>query len=453
MATPADSTKNISHSTSRSSVGAGIVLVIWATSIICGQLVRLPLFGNPPTGGGVILPSDIANVLVIVYAIVAPLAPDGERVRVRGKAQWALAAITPFLLWSLFVLCIHIGQLSGEEFIVALSYWIRLFTTLALLPSFFVIFQNKNNQKLLRPLILFLVIPLVVLGYIQLIVQPSLHGISGGWDPHNFRMVSTWLDPNFFGIFLVILLPYVVVGNSGKRLGLTLKPQALRRIAAVSIIFPAILLTQSRSTFIAIFVAGTICGILYLLRVRITPIYKKLVILGASLAIACIVLGIMLLGDRASNIFLHDPTVSIRSDAYKTVWRNLVEPNILLGVGYNAYQFAAKDAGVISDFTAHSRAGSDSSVLTLLVTTGIIGTALFFAPIFAAMAFHLRKFLQTNNLYSLCFLFVTLALLMQSQFTNSLLYPHILMVYMLLAAVVSPPSPVRGEGGGEGKSL
>src|SRR3989338_8765829 len=185
MATPVDSTKNISHSTSRSSVAARVVLAIWATSIICGQLVRLPLFGQ----AGGILPSDLANVVVIVYAIGKTLGVNAKTPRVEEialkRARLSFLAITPFLLWSLFILCLQISQISSGAFMVALSYWIRLAATLALLPAFFVIFQNKNNQKLLRPLIIFLVIPLVVLGYLQLFIQPSLQGISGGWDPHN----------------------------------------------------------------------------------------------------------------------------------------------------------------------------------------------------------------------------------------------------------------------------
>ncbi len=453
MATSEDISNNIQAVSPRGSVAVSIVLIIWGSSIIGGQLVRLPLFGQ--SGG--ILPSDIANLLVVIYALLVSFrsasvipAPEPESMLSRlsgsriksGMTTLALLAITPFLVWSLFVLCMHIGQLPREAFVVALSYWIRLAVTLALLPAFLAILQRRNNQQIFRSLTLYMTFSLVVLGYLQILIQPSLQGISGGWDPHNFRMLSTWLDPNFFGIFLVIVLPYVVV----------MSLQSTLLIPCLFII-PAIILTQSRSTFIAVVIAAALCGILYLLRIRIAPVSKNLVLLGASAAVACTMLGVTLLGDRAANAFLHDPTVHIRSDAYKAVWRNLVEPNILIGVGYNTYQFAAKDAGLISDFTAHSRAGSDSSILTLLVTTGIIGTALFFIPILSAVAFHLRKFLQTKNPYSLSFIFATLALLVQSQFTNSLLYPHILMVYIFIAAISSLPSPVLGEGGGEGKGV
>lgn len=419
MATSEDFSKNIQVASPHGSIVAAVVLAIWAVTLITGQLVRLPLFGHPPTGGGGILPSDIANVVVIGYALAL-------KARVTHAKKLSLLSITPFLLWSLFVLLLHIDELPSSALLISLSYWVRLAVTLALLPAFSIIFQHKNNKSLFRPLILFLNISLVMLGALQLLLYPSLQGISGGWDPHMFRMVSTWLDPNFFGAFLAILLPYAVIaaGNSGKR----------RVATAIGLLF-ATLLTQSRSAFIAIFLAAIFCGILYLLQARIAPVIKKLLPIGISIVVVCIAFVVTLLGDRAANLFMHDPTVSIRGDAYKTVWRNLVEPNIFLGIGYNAYQFAAKDAWLIADFSAHSRAGSDSSILTLLVTTGLIGTALFLFPILTAAAFHLRRYLQTQNKYSLCFLFTTIVLLVQSQFTNSLLYPHILMVYMLVAAI------------------
>ncbi len=422
MATPADSTQNLSPRAPRSSLILGSILAIWAVTLVAGQIVRLPLFGQ--SGG--ILPSDVANVLVILYAMWLSFprrresTPSGPPIR-SGMTKLSLCAIVPFLLWSLFVLFLHISELPVSALLISLSYWIRLAVTLALLPSFFGIFQYKNNKNLFRPLILFLGTSLVIIGFLQLIVYPSLQGVAGGWDPHSFRMVATWLDPNFFGAFLAILLPYAICVSSN--------------IVLPMLIAIAILLTQSRSTFISIFVAVMLCGVLYLLHVQIAPAVKRLLPLGIGITVVCIALAMTLLGDRAANFFIDDPTVSMRIDAYKQVWRKLVEPNIFLGVGYNAYQFAAKDAGLISGFAIHSRAGSDSSILTLLVTTGIVGTALFLFPIFIAAAFHLRRFYQTQNKYSLCFLIATIVLLMQSQFTNSLLYPHILMTYMLVAAI------------------
>ncbi len=442
-----NSTQALSDRPSQRSIAIVCIFFIWVAGLMVGQVGRIPVFGQ---SGGLLI-SDFANIVVIVYAYLCYVMPDlirhprRRRFRLGGRNDnkrligISVFAITPFLLWSLFTLLLHYHQLPANSLLVSLAYWLRLVTILALLPAFLYVIPGlaqDPRRKLICLIFSFLVTALVTLGYLQLIIRPSLQGLSGGWDPHNFRMVGTWLDPNFFGAFLAMTLPYVfVVGKSGKRLGLTEKPQALRRLAVGIFIFIAIILTQSRSTFIAILIAVILCGILWLLPARIPPIGKK--IAGVSIFITCllIVMGVMLLGNRGIGTLLHDPTVAVRIAAYKATWRNLVEPNIAIGVGYNAYQFAAKDAGLISDFSLHSRAGSDSSVLTLLVTTGIIGTALFFAPIFIAVTFHVRRFFQAQNYYSLCFLFATIVLLVHSQFTNSLLYPHLLMTYIFLVAI------------------
>lgn len=416
-------TPTTQHISNRPSSGALVrwgILLFWIASLILGQLGRVPLANQ---GGGVLL-SDIANVVVILYAMSFPRTclPAGRR------RESTPVFIAPFLIWSLFILLLHIGSLSGSDLLISLSYWMRLATSLALLPAFFALFSYQDNKKLLKPLMLMLVGALVILGYAQLLIYPSMQSSLSGWDPHIFRMFGTWLDPNFFGAFLAMTLPYILL--------LLRKSRWMAWCVPISILI-AILLTQSRSTFIALLIAIMMCGCIALLRSQLSLVAKRVLALAMILGVASIALGVTVLGDRAENIFLHDPTIALRSDAYTVVWRNLVEPNIFLGVGYNAYQFAAKDAGIIGNFSIHSRAGSDSSILTLLVITGIIGLTLFLAPICIAVAYHVRRFLVGKQLYSLCFVWASVVLLIQSQFTNSLLYSHILMTYIFCFIISS----------------
>lgn len=417
------------HISNRPSSGILIrwgILLFWVVSLILGQLGRFLLANQ---GGGVLL-SDIANVLVILCAVYISLrlvaSPSPTKERATQNIKLSLLFIAPFLFWSLFVLLLHIGSRSGSDLIISLFYWARLATTLALLPAFFALFSYQNNRKLLKPLLLILVGVLVMLGYAQLLIYPSMQGSLNGWDPHIFRMFGTWLDPNFFGVFLAMTLPYAIAFAR-------LRGRVILGFAGVI----AILLTQSRSTFVAMLFAGLVCGLMLLVGKKPSFAIKRSLSVGLIAILGAGLLIVMLLGDRATNIFLHDPTISIRAEAYGVVWRNLVEPNIFLGIGYNAYQFAAKDVGIIGNFSIHSRAGSDSSLLTLIVTTGIIGLTLFLVPICIAVAYHARRFLVGKHLYSLCFVWATCILLIQSQFTNSLLYSHILMTYILCFMISS----------------
>lgn len=415
---------------------------LWAFSLLLGQVGRVPVFGQ---SGGILL-SDVANVLMLTYAIVASFRAPTRNLRLWsrvGGTTWELAVITPFLIWSLFVLLIHSSALSLSEMLVSLSYWLRLFGILALVPAFQLLTRYEEDVRWMKRVVLWLAIALPLVGYLQLFFLPSLVGFAQeGWDPHQGRMVATWLDPNFFGVFLVMILPYAIhlYPLSPDRESLPVRQAGVRvrgilKVCICIWILTAIILTQSRSAVLAMLVA-TACSVpLFFLSARISAYAKRILGAAAILALVCTALMGFLLGDRATSVLLHDPTTTIRIDAYKSVWRNLVEPNTILGVGYNAYQFAAKNAGIIGDFSIHSRAGSDSSILTLLVTTGVVGTAFFFIPIIAGVSLHLWRFLHTRNFLSLCFLFATVTLLVHSQVTNSLLYPHVLMTYILLAAI------------------
>jgi hypothetical protein len=115
-------------------------------------------------------------------------------------------------------------------------------------------------------------------------------------------------------------------------------------------------------------------------------------------------------------------------------WKNALEissDNLFLGIGFNAYRYIQKDYGFLTpdDVSSRSGAGSDSSLLFVLATTGIIGLSLYvsgFMYPFLDSVFSKRK----NRL-----LMVTIisALFLESLFINSLFYPQIMfIVYTLM---------------------
>ncbi len=385
---------------------------VWA-SLIVGQLVRFPL---PGQGGGILV-SDIAT-LVALFTMLC-LASVGRMKFTGRKILLACFAGVPFLLWGFIVLIAQSGSLGFGEVAVALSYWVRLACIFAL---FSVLAALRSEKKRMLEPLSYVYITLLALGYLQRIFFPNLSGAEGGWDPHSARMFGTWLDPNFFGAFLAMFLPFGAQRMHGK--------------AGIFLAVLAILLTQSRSVYIAVCVASILCGALWLSVSSVASIPKRRLVFGGLSIFVLALLGFFLLGDRATKLFVDDPTALLRADAYRATWRYLAEDHIMFGTGYNAYQFAAKQAGLVSDFTIHSRAGSDSSILTLLVTTGVIGTGLCMAPIVFGLFWHAQKWLFVRKISSLWFIWATIVLLVHSQFTNSLLYPHILVPYLMMAALI-----------------
>lgn len=404
---------SVSHIPNRISTISSIGIVSILCGTICvGQLARVPLAQQ----GGGLLVSDIGVGIVLLYGAIAAFlgaVPIGKLIRALRIYCYTVA---PFFMWAFSVLVAHEYALGVHSFFIASLYLIRLCALSLLFPLLCLFVSAKAAQIAF----LWMYGALLALGYAQLAVLPSLVGNINGWDPHIHRMVGTWFDPNFFGACIAMGILPVLYWSRGN-------------IILLAASLGALALTGSRSSWIAVIAAICLTAFVFLLQGSITVYWKKGVYLGLLLGcLSCIGIG-SLFFDRISTFFVHDPTVALRATAYADTWHRLVEPNIVFGVGYNAYQFSAKEAGLIQDFSIHSRAGSDNSVVTLLVTTGIIGTLLFFIPFLCGLYWHGRQWLLYKKSNSLVFIWSMIVLVTHAQFENSLLYPHLLMTFILIA--------------------
>lgn len=411
-----------------SSVGARSAVVkiavsLTVLSLVFGQLVRVPVLGQ---SGGLLI-SDIAVTLLIIIALYSG---NLTYSKARNVLLWTL----PFILWSLFMLGIHASRLPTGALIVATLYWIRLSIYLCLPAALMGLFLKKQMQEFTEKIVLIVSLLLICVGFLQMLFAPKLAALStvigSGWDPHEFRLVSTWLDPNFFGLFLVIVLTYVVMAtdwNSTKRF--------MRSIIVVSGLI-ALMLTQSRSSFLALG-AAAIVGLPFVVMMnkRIIAKYPMRYIAYCCIATALFFAALIPFRERIIGLVTVDVTAQIRLDQLQAVWQNLASQTVLFGVGYNAYQFALEEAGIASDSSLHSRAGADNSILTLWVTTGILGVTLFFLPFVyvAQNGFHL--FIRTKEFWYLVPLLSLVAIVVHSQFVNSLLYAHILITLSFVWAL------------------
>ncbi|MEX1112271.1 MAG: O-antigen ligase family protein [Candidatus Andersenbacteria bacterium] len=409
-------------------------IAIWflAVSVIVGQLVRVPVLGQ---GGGVLL-SDIAAVVVIGAGLLkwkqrtAPLP---------SAVVLSISLVAPFIIWSLGSLLINVDSLPPSGSSVALLYWLRTSTYILLIPVLgFLASDTRYRRELHRGLVVVVAV-LIGLGFLQLVLASDLSFLSQyGWDPHQRRLVSSWLDPNFMGAFFLIVLPWLAVQakNNWKYAAL----------AAVTLI--ALLATQSRSSLVALAaVAGVAFPfIVWALPQKFPAVWQRISVIAVviNLVIMMFVGGVFLLGGRAGGFVRHDPTVVLRTESFSLAWQRVVQPNTLLGVGYNAYQFAAAETGLIGDFSLHSRAGADNSWVTLWATTGVLGMLLFALPwAVAAMYLGLRAVRRADWIAGAGPLAI-LGLFVHSQFVNSFLYAHLL-IALAVVVVLSFPSYVTAD--------
>ncbi|MEX2055242.1 MAG: O-antigen ligase family protein [Candidatus Andersenbacteria bacterium] len=409
-------------------------LLLLLLSLVTGQVVRVVL---PGQGGGLLV-SDGAVLLLLVTTYYRLLLSQRWTV-VSQRLLWLLL---PFIGWSLYTLLLNPLGLAGTESLVALAYWIRLTLYLLLLPALVQLIQQRSGYRLLARGFLASLTLLAFLGILQVWLWPNVSVWPGAWDPHEGRLVSTWLDPNFMGGLFVISLPWLVTfywhyfTTTHSRVGV---------LTVAGVLCAALVATQSRSAVVALVVGVLVSSPLYLaygmrqrsIR-RLVATVSLVVILVVSMAI-----GARWLRDRLGGIIMYDPTVEVRLQALPLVWE-VASAHSVTGVGYNAYQFAAREAGLIGSFTIHSRAGADNSLLTLWVATGIPGVLLFVWPWLVIVGQQLRRFITHDFLPALGLITSLLVWLLHAQFVNSLLYAHLLLAVVILTAltVVTPSDAV-----------
>lgn len=406
-------------------------------SLVVGQLLRLPLWGQ--SGG--LLVSDIAVVLVLGIAFLQycrhllTIPPAGGTPPM-AVANYSLLT-TPFIIWSLLTLAVNASSLAPIELTIAFSYWLRTSAYLALLPALLYLTRDPRYYRTLARSFIGAGGILVIIGLLQVFFLPNVAAFpallltitGGGWDPHEGRLLSTWLDPNFFGAFAVIFLFYI---SPKKTIG-----HAFFSVLTAA----ALILTQSRSNFVSLTLTLLALSPLIVLGLVRQRRRSRLALSASLLSIVVLTLSIaaLSLGERLSGLFRYDPTVQARGEALAAAWR-LAQETPLLGVGYNAWQFTDLRAGLVSDLTLHSRAGTDNSWLTLLVTTGLPGLFLFAAPWLALATATARRWLLLLDPASLAALLSIFFLALHAQFVNSFLYAHLLLTLACVCALSAPPA-------------
>ena len=269
-------------------------------------------------------------------------------------------------------------------------------------------------------------------GIAQYLVFPDFSSmVAHGWDPHYYRVLSTFFDPNFVGGFLVMNLALVVA--------LSLEVESwekfdLFKAVIAIIILLAIVLTFSRSTYLMFVVT---MGLIGLIRSR------KVLVLGILIGVLTIVL-IPRVQERIVGGFINiDPSASFRFQSWEKGWE-IAKDNLAIGVGYNSYRYAQIKYDFIqpwseSDVNAYSASGVDSSLLLVLATLGLPGFFIYLLFILQQAYIGAKGYLRSRSPYSkvasLTVFAVVIGLLVHSQFVNSLFYPFILEWLIILVGV------------------
>ncbi len=396
----------------------GIIALIG--SLVLGQLIRIPAFGAE----GAVLPNDLLLPTVVGGWLMHGLLAGKVRLR-SSPLSWPLATMLLVFLLTFIAGANQLPFLTRREQVVSSLYIIRWLEYAAL---FFVAADILRGEKISRRVLFLLLgaaVTLAVLGFIQLRLFPDFRFmVPQGWDPHIGRLLSTWFDPNFLGgffSFAIVLAAGFALFSSGR--------QRIVLWLVVSVLFAALVLTFSRSSYAA-FVASF--GILTFLR------SKRLLLLIVAVMIA-VVAFVPRVQERVVGAVNFDQTARLRLVSWQNAL-SVARDYPMTGIGYNTYRYVQVTYGFVRDPAEHSAGGSDSSLLTIFVTTGPVGLATYLWLLWASFSIawkayrHGHSNLRRGLGLGVFAGFVSVAV--HSFFINSLLFPHMLEVMFLMLGML-----------------
>lgn len=317
----------------------------------------------------------------------------------------------PFLIFFLIALAsllLRFPQLEINQFIISSLYLIRLVIYSSLYFIIYDLLKKKIIDKnfVLNGLI-FSGVTLSIIGLLQYLIFPDMRMMKYlGWDDHYFRIVSTFLDPNFSGIIYAVTSMVLI-----KNLICHCDPEALRgrsnpgrtTIALFFLPFIALLLTYSRAAYLSFFT-----GLSVLLIQK-----KQLKLIPVSLIIILLLIYLLPKSSGGEGVKLErTSSINNRLDSIKTGFKVFLN-NPVLGVGFNTYKFLPG-----KNIESHSASGVENSYVLILATTGILG--------FLAFLNILVRIPPQPEI---------IAIFISALFINSLFYPWIMIWLFLLTAV------------------
>jgi O-antigen ligase len=298
--------------------------------------------------------------------------------------------------------------------------------------SFVIIFNLKEvgliNEKTIIEILGLVGIVITFLGFLQLIFFPKFDNplfplTEWGFDPHQGRLTSTFLDPNFVGAFLVLTLGLIIF----KLIQSVRKVLLLQAVALIL----AIVLTFSRSAYLMLGTFVILGGVFIWNKVSKKQKYTFLLLCFLSLVGLSLVFPRFL--ERVSGGISLDKSSAERVVSWRNGWE-IFQNKPILGVGFNNYRFAQEQKNLFKTYSAdggHAGGGADSWVIFILATTGLLGLVVYIVFWIKVLKILLS---QKTSLGLVLFLLLS-SLLINGQFINSLFFPPIMLWYFVALGI------------------
>lgn len=380
------------------------------------------LLGNSLTFNfGQRLPVKLSEfILLFCVSVICILNIKNDKSIIR-MSKFTKFVITMLIIGTISLLInAFVKQYLLKNVIYAILYSLRI---IFIVYSFNIIINGLKKYNVTGKKVFDFIIKLYfvvcIIGIIQLIFFPKAYDWYqifqniGNYFPnpdfHIGRLLSTYFDPNYLSVCLLIPLSLSLsywLNNNGKKY-----------LFCFLFFVITILLTVSRSGLLG----AMICILVLTLKNLFNNNNEKKVIINKKvlmiyfISIIGLIFLILLDSRIIDRIFnsMNDPSTFFRFESWTKTWKIIVN-NMFIGIGYNAIGFY-NNSGMGNLSTSF---GVDSSLLLIFVTMGIVGLIYF------AVKVTIRLFILNNqkNIISNSLIAIIVSSLILCNFNNLLFY-------------------------------
>lgn len=368
-----------------------ILLPVLFLSFTFAELLRIQLPGAVSMG---IIDVVILGI-VFVWLILSK----------KGKYKLKIPILL-FISAAILSQVVNVGNYEVEQIKVGLLYLVRWILYAALYFVFVDI--GRKFQKPVRNYMILSGVLILIFGFIQYKFYPSLKNLYYlGWDDHLYRIFSTFLDPNFAGVFIVLFIIFIFFQKFKK---------SYIKFVILTGSFAALILTYSRGAILMLLVSTFIYSLLK----------KNYKLIGGLIGVLVLITIALSPNFHTVNTDLFRmPSLTQRiENINQTLYVYSQNPDF--GVGFNNFRYA-RDRYVQKDwvdYPSHAGAGSDNSFALILATTGIPGILAYLYLLYKILRLGLNNIKKTP--YAWILVLSLVGLIANSFLLNSLFYSFIM---------------------------
>lgn len=258
-----------------------------------------------------------------------------------------------------FSLIFSLSFFNLPQIFLGAVYLVRLISYIFFAKIIFARYEkNKHLKEVLLKSLILIGVFIALLGYLQYFFLPDLRTLKTiGWDDHYYRLASTFLDPAFTGIILILAEILLLVK--------TLKSRSYVFIFLNLFFLGAILLTYSRASFLALFFAF----IFLFLKFK-----QKIILL--LLGLFLLLVPFLPQAPSEGTNLLRTYSIGQKSRNFSESFQ-LIKISPVFGLGFDNLCIAKTKFLGKDNPASHTCSGLDNSLLFIIAATGIVGLLIF----------------------------------------------------------------------------